>query len=250
MKTTLLLDADVVVYNIAHRSEEKFDWGDVVSVHMDDEAVWQEKIHKLVEGYMEQLWADDVIVCLSDDANPNWRLRVLDTYKATRDHSHRPELWVPVRNYLATAWLSVCWPTLEGDDVLGILATGDYVSGRKVVVSIDKDLRTIPGELFNPNKPERGIEVIDPWTAQLFHAFQVLAGDAVDNYTGCPGVGPIQAEEALEGAISPEDLWDRVVAVYEAEGLDEFDAAIQAAVSRILHATDYDFSTQEVLLCP
>ena len=39
-------------------------------------------------------------------------------------------------------------PYLEGDDCLGILATSDIIKGDKLVVSKDKDLKTIPAQHY------------------------------------------------------------------------------------------------------
>jgi len=87
---------------------------------------------------------------------------------------------------------------------------------------------------------------------------QVLTGDTVDNYKGCPGIGPKKADEflmpvheALLGLTVEEHLaalWVTVTMVYESKGFTAEDALIQARCARILRHGDYNFTTEEVTL--
>jgi DNA polymerase-1 len=45
-----------------------------------------------------------------------------------------------------------------------------------------------------------------------------------------------------------DDLWAAVVSHYEAAGLTEEDALVQARVARILHRSDYDMDKKEPIL--
>jgi DNA polymerase-1 len=137
------------------------------------------------------------------------------------------------------------WPTLEGDDVCGILATEPY-KGKRTVASIDKDLANIPGTLFNPRT--EATHQITEESARIWHLMQTLTGDPTDGYKGCPGIGEIKAAKLLgEHGLS----WSAVVYAYESKGLTEADALVQARVARILRHTDYNRDTGEVTLwCP
>lgn len=129
-------------------------------------------------------------------------------------------------------------PTLEGDDVLGILATSSkIVKGEKVIVTIDKDLKTIPGLHYNTNKPELGVYTITEEEADYWHLFQTLTGDPSDGYSGCPGIGPKKAQELL--AESPS--WETVERAFEKVGLGKAQAKVQAQMARILRAQDWNF---------
>ena len=59
-------------------------------------------------------------------------------------------------DWVEEAYPSLRKPSLEADDVLGILATKpDNIGGKVVVVSDDKDLKTIPCVLFRPSREEK-----------------------------------------------------------------------------------------------
>ena len=78
---------------------------------------------------------------------------------------------------------------------------------------------------------------------------QCLIGDSSDNYTGCPGVGKVGAEKLLKDyRHDPVAMWGIVVQRYEKAGLSEDEALIQAQVSRICRASDYNFTTQSPIL--
>ena len=89
-----------------------------------------------------------------------------------------------IREWMRTEFRTFHRPSLEGDDVMGILATSDkIIRGEKVIVSIDKDMKTIPGLVFNPSRDNepRGVSVGE---ANYWHLFQALTGDQVDGYAG------------------------------------------------------------------
>jgi len=143
-------------------------------------------------------------------------------------------------------WESYQRPGLEGDDILGILATHPKaIRGQKIIVSIDKDMKTIPGYVWNPDKDDEPI-FYSTEEADYWHLYQTLTGDTTDGYPGLPGCGPKGAEKVLE-----DPSWEAVVAAYEKKGLTEEDALVQARCARILRATDYDYAKKEVKLwCP
>ena len=129
---------------------------------------------------------------------------------------------------------------LEADDTLGILATNGECS-RNIIVSVDKDMLTIPCEYYNMDKEVT--ETVDTKLADYMHLYQTLVGDSTDNYKGCPGVGPKKAADILK-----IPSWSRVVTAFEKAGLTSDDALVQARVARILRANEYNFDTGEVIL--
>jgi DNA polymerase-1 len=140
-------------------------------------------------------------------------------------------------------------PGLEADDCLGILATGEVAGfmGDKVVCSIDKDMLSFPCNLYNWNHPELGVQVIYESDANRAFYSQILTGDAVDGYPGCPGVGPVRAKKLLADA-DIDSAWGIIVKAYEKKGLTEKDALIQARVARILRSEDYNFVNKTPIL--
>jgi DNA polymerase-1 len=273
MNTTLLLDADIVAFKIASVSQKVYQFPDCEPTLVADE--WHEvetRIHEAVRKITSFLDTQDVIVCLSCPTAENWRLGVLPTYKANRDYSKRPVHLAAVKDYMEANWPSYRRPTLEADDIMGILSTSR--PGKNIIVSEDKDLKTVPGWLFNPAKDTKP-RLITPEVADRWHMYQTIVGDATDNYAGCPGAGPDAALLCLDefaawtsweyefirgkrkgeretrwGTFDAPDMapWDRLVTLFARHGLTEEDALVQARVSRILRASDYDFNQRKVIL--
>jgi 5'-3' exonuclease len=146
-------------------------------------------------------------------------------------------------------------PSLEADDVLGILATHPpFLRGRKVIiVTTDKDLRQIPGFHLNPDKLDAGIYKITEVEGNRFHLYQTLVGDSTDGYPGCPGIGPVKANRILNELSTREEkegfrvecAWTRVKHTFLNKGLTEENALLQARLARILRAKDWDFKKKE-----
>jgi len=251
--TTLLIDADIVAYRTAAASERPHNWGDGVwSLTCHEEDITQ-AFDQTVEYYAEQLEADRVILCFSDPKQ-NWRRSLFPAYKSNRRDQRRPMLlnWLR-QTYIPDRYETYQRQTLEADDVMGVLATSKkLVSGNKIVVSEDKDMRTIPCQLVSPrHAADEGltladaVEKITEDEADYNHLTQSLTGDTVDGYPGCKGVGPVAAKRLLSE--SGEDRWQAIVTAYEKTGATAEDALIQAQIARICRASDFNFKTKKVI---
>ncbi|EQB10412.1 hypothetical protein L284_17115 [Novosphingobium lindaniclasticum LE124] len=216
-----------------------------------------------LDALVEQLDATDLIICLSDDFS-NWRKDIYPLYKTNRAATVRPEHLYDMKDWLAETYPTDRRPRLEADDVMGILSTEPH-KGERIIVSADKDMQTVPGLLFNPNK-DQFVREIEPAEAERFMLWQAICGDQTDGYHGCPGAGPAAADKLLAGIgwepfvhvfkSGPRkgveekrwrevDLgcrWAAIVSAYEKAGLTETDAVVQVNVARILKAQDMDGS--------
>ena len=237
----LLVDGDILLYQFAFANEFILKWSELVESKCirPERAIFE--VDNFIAGLVEMTKCDDHLICLSDERN--FRYTVLDSYKYNRP-SERPELYSIIKKHFFEAHPVKTVSFLEADDVMGILST--RYPGKFIVASIDKDMRTVPGLLYNWNN--KATETIKPEEADWFWMYQTLTGDTVDGYKGCPGIGPVKAKTILGDADTLEVMWPRVVETYEAKGLTEDDALIQARLARILRATDYDFKKKEVIL--
>jgi DNA polymerase-1 len=248
-EVTLLLDSDIVAFKYASTNQTKFNWGDGVEseyVNEDFEAICRD-VDACLKGYLEVTKADKLIVCLSDP-DVNWRNSVLPSYKGNRDPNAKPKLLKRIKDYMASYYPSYLKSTLEADDCMGILSTHPkLLAGKKIIVSEDKDMKTIPGWLYNPRKDTKP-RLVSTLEANLYHMRQTLTGDPTDFYKGCPGAGDKAFDKLLIDWVEGDwyDLWKRVVSVYESKGLSEYDALIQARVARICRHTEYNFNKGEV----
>jgi DNA polymerase-1 len=240
-RLTLLIDGDVVAYKAAAAVETEIDWGDDLwTLHSDlDET--KVIVQNQIEAWAERFNADRVVFAFSD--SHNFRKDIYPLYKANRKGKRKPVAYKQLVSWATETWPTYVRPGLEGDDVLGILSTSETIlRGTKIIISVDKDFKTIPGYFFNPDKDTQPV-FSHSAEADYMHLYQTLTGDATDGYPGLPGCGPKGAEKVLE-----EPTWAAVVAAYEKKGLTEEDALIQARCARILRAEDYDFTKKEVKL--
>lgn len=250
-----LIDADILAYQAAATAEQAYDWGDGMwTLHVfeaDAIAAFESSLARI----KEKVEADEILLVFSD--RNNWRKTVLPTYKSNRVKVRKPMLLSFLRAY-ATERYPVKWMNeLEGDDVLGIIATDPARTDDLIICSLDKDFKTIPGNHYNFGKDE--FFTITEKEADYWHMLQTLTGDATDGYSGCPGCGPKTAEKILKEAYAEaypkftDDqakmiMWDHVVAAYEKAGLGYYEAIIQAQVARICRYQDYDHDNLKVKL--
>ena len=275
----LLIDADFLAFQAAANATRVVEWDDGVLT------TWA-NMEDCINAFMSSLealtsrnrrWSTaKVIMCFTDDHN--WRKDILPSYKANRSGVGKGK---PVAYWKLVEWVHEnfeCFrrPGLEGDDCMGILSTKPSLVGctHTVIVSPDKDFKTIPGEFFWMTTGEN--LVITDEQADYWHMYQTLMGDSTDGYAGCPGVGPTSAAEFLaEPYIAyqatkvlksgprkgqeetywtsrpleeGEDLWDGIVSLFNKAGLTEEDALVQARVARILRASDFDFKAKTPIL--
>lgn len=240
-----LLDSDIVAYQVTASDEDKVDWGDgegIDQIAGDIEGV-KDRIDAVIAELKARLKLDDMVICLSCSTADNFRLTVDPTYKGNRANVVRPLHLVAAKLHMEDQYWSYRKPNLEADDVMGILSTHPkLVKGRKLIISEDKDMQTIPGWLFNPRRDVRP-RMISVMEADQFHLYQTLIGDTTDGYKGCPGIGPGKANKAFTATGAN---FATVVRVYmeklKLEYQPAFDMAlVQARLARILRATDYDF---------
>ena len=262
MSLTLLIDADVLRYLLAFKNTKHYRFDDdeeSIEVTSPDKA--KAELEDYIEDLCTTLGATDFLLPLSGSVN--FRKSFFPTYKANRVTKPKPSLWYEVDGFLRELWSDriIEREGLEGDDILGLLATQPKPKrcpGKRIIVSIDKDMATVPGRLYNPNKPSMGVRTISQHDADLWWMKQTLMGDATDNYPGCSGIGPKKADQLLNPiheALLDGDaddhltaLWNAVVDTFESKGFTAADALTQARCARILRHGDYNFKTNEVNL--
>ena len=75
------------------------------------------------------------------------------------------------------------WPDMEADDALGIYAT--WQPGN-TIVSPDKDMRQIPGELFDLTNP---VQTITKEEGDRWHYVQTMQETQPTDTSGVPSIG-------------------------------------------------------------
>ena len=239
MAKRAFIDADMPLYSVAFSVEEAVDWGDDLWTLHADLGQARDLFDLWVDTVKTDLKVKEVVLCLSD--KQNWRKDLYPEYKANRSRNRKPVVFRPLRDWIITRYKAKVVPDLEADDLLGINAN----KSTNILVSGDKDLRTVPGLHYNPDRADKGVVRIIEDEGRYNHMMQTLTGDAVDNFKGCPGVGPKAAQKVLAD-LSPDEYWPAVVARYEKAGLTEEDALLQARLAFIL--TKPYYKRKEVIL--
>ncbi len=256
-RRTAVIDADSILYEVAFASEVRIDDNEYLPLCDEDQAFAQ--VVYQFEALCEEADCDRALVCLSDPKR-NFRKLIYPAYKSNRSGMRRPALLDTLRTKTMQedrgfGKLMIGW--LEADDVCGIsyglLAEQGMPS---VIVSSDKDLYSIPCELYNPRPnafsgSRQAVQTVTEAEADRFHLVQTLTGDRVDGYPGCPKVGFVGANKALAGYndggdMSGAEAWKIVVKLYEDKGLTEQDALVQARLARILRSCDWDVEKKKV----
>lgn len=237
----LLIDADITAFSSATRAEEEIQWDeDTWTIHSDLNRA-KESFDYLLNQYKEQTGEKEFKLCFT--GTENFRKVLNPTYKANRK-GRKPVGYSALKAWAMETYPSFCKPTLEADDCMGILAT--KFPGKTIIVTMDKDLLTIPGKMYKLNVDGTGEwHTTDEKEAHYRFLLQSMTGDATDGYSGIPGVGPKKAEELLKkhGAV-----WKTVEDAYIKAGLTAEDALLNARMAYILRQENWDFDNEQVKL--
>jgi DNA polymerase-1 len=239
---TLLLDGDVFLFRAATLSEYVARYSDEIHVLEGNLSQAMAKLDGAVTYIQKKLEASHILFCMSDPG-VYWRRDIYPQYKTNRAKVRKPLLLPDLREAASEMWETKMKPRLEADDVMGVLATHPkLIEGEKIIVSVDKDMLTVPGQVYNDGKGT--LHTVTEEEAHYNHMYQTLSGDATDGYPGCPGVGPVKAEKILAKGTD----WPAIVEAFTKARLGEEAALVQARIARICQASDYNFETNKVIL--
>ena len=230
----LLIDADFIVYKNCAAVETEVDFGDdvilVTSNFSEALAATNRELTRIKNKFGT---FSEMILFFSDSIN--FRKKILESYKGHRNRK-KPCGYKRVINALRKEYKVIIKPSLEADDSMGVYST-KYPGN--CIVSPDKDMRQIPGQLYNLDE----VFTVSKEDGAKWHLIQALAGDQTDGYSGVPGIGVKRATSLFE-----EDgySWKTVTKAFTDKGMTEYDAITNARLARILTADDYDFKNK----CP
>jgi 5'-3' exonuclease len=161
-----------------------------------------------------------LVACWDDDWRPQWRVDLLESYKAHRvaadGAEDEPEALGPqvgiIADVLAALGIArVGAPGFEADDVMATLARRHAARGEAVeVVTGDRDLIQLVDDaagirLLYTGRGIRRVEVLDEAAVLAAHGVRpqqytdlaILRGDASDGLPGVPGIGSKTAASLL-----------------------------------------------------
>ena len=170
---------------------------------------------------LEQTSAQHVAVAFDESLTSSYRNEIYPAYKANRDPApvelKRQFQWA---RSIAESMGLRCFgdPRFEADDLIGTLAVHWRARGHAIcVVTSDKDLAQLVHEGdhwwdFSRNQRLGSSQLSEKFgvTPEQMADFLALAGDAVDNIPGIPGVGPKSACALLRHFGNLDALYARV----------------------------------------
>lgn len=164
---------------------------------------------RFLGDFMEKVNPEHVAVLFDESLSKSFRTEIYPAYKANRDPA--PEelkrQFKQCRRFAGSLGvLAIGSPRYEADDLIGTLVThGRRVNRPSTIVSRDKDLAQLVSkddvfwDFSGRGKIRyhevRGIFGVHP---EQIADFLALAGDAVDNIKGVPGIGKKTAAVLLE----------------------------------------------------
>ena len=181
---------------------------------------------RFIGDFMEQVRPEYIAVLFDESLSKSFRCEIYPEYKANREPAP-PELkrqFEQCRRFTKAMGLMSCGqPGYEADDLIGTLVESGRKSGiPSTIVTRDKDLAQLltKRDIFwdfsgkGKIKYEQVPEVFGVWPEQIAD-FLALAGDAVDNIPGVPGIGKKTAAALLQHFGSLEKIYASLDTVHE-----------------------------------
>ena len=242
MRKLIFIDGDIVLHKACFASEMEIYWGDGDWTLSMNEEQAKTIAREMLEDIRLACSAKKSTLRICFSNGKSFRKEIYPEYKGNRKNQRKPLGMRGIKRWLSHEYKSIQYDYLEADDVMGIHMTkpGKQI---KIGVSIDKDMKTIPGTHYNPDTGE-SFEITEAEADYNFYT-QVLTGDSTDNYPGCPGVGPKTAEKILS-KYDPDDYQTAICETYRKNNVDN--QLQMARLARILRWEDFDFPSKSPLL--
>ena len=140
----LLIDADFIVYKCCAACETEIDYGEDVILVTSNFSEAYSAVKREISNIQMQFGSFAKPTLFFSDSK-NFRKKIFPDYKGHRNRK-KPCGYKRVISGLKIEYDVIVMPQLEADDAMGIFAT--KFEGN-IIVSPDKDMRQIPGKLYN-----------------------------------------------------------------------------------------------------
>jgi DNA polymerase-1 len=233
--TIALIDADILVYRVGFASEDQ------------PSGIALARLRETFGGILRSLDLQDYVAFLTSTDHSNFRYRIFPEYKANRKQP-KPIHYDLLRAALEEDYGAKVIYGKEADDAIGI--ENAKREGDAVVVSIDKDLKQLPGKHYNFVKgllftvtPEEGLK---------YFYNQLLMGDRTDNIPGLTGIGEKKAAAALARAGVEEHMFQIAREMYKKEFPDTWESEMlrNGQLLKILQKDDELWAFPDVDVTP
>lgn len=279
MSQMILIDGDILVYRIAYSTEtpiyvvgggiyirsgyaKRIGEQKGLPVKKRINVGSERELRKKLDLSLNQMFTDleshnykMYITASKVDGNFRSKVGTLMPYKGNRSESIKPVHYKRLREILVSEYGAIVVEGQEADDALAIeqtniyKATGSYENS--IIATIDKDLRTVPGQHYH--FVNRHISIVDEDTAKKNFCLQLLVGDATDNIPGLTKLLKLSGREEESKQLSyrhyikkyeeataeytPQQCFDYVVGMYEGMG---YGAKEIYEIGNLLHLRRYE----------
>lgn len=225
-----IIDADTYIYKAALTCNELIEIQDGIyyECYKIDNA---RKFLQQVANDLPNKVGCDEYVFVTGGIGKNFRYIVNPNYKSNRKKQAKPIMLDKVREMCFNEFPMVYIPCLEADDTCRILLEENKDN---VVVSVDKDLRTFSGKIYDSY--HNIMKYISPQQAEANFKRQLLIGDKTDGYDGIPRIGKATADKLLLSGITIDDIVEK----YIEAGLSIEDFKRTYNCAKILGKDDYN----------
>lgn len=187
-----LLDGDIFMYRVGYSTEE------------EEEGIAAARIDTMLTDTLAEVSATEYKIFITCPSN--FRKSIYTEYKANRTQP-KPRHLQFLKDHLISKWGAIVAEGMEADDYLTI-----FSNESSIIVTIDKDLKQMPGNHYNFVKKE--FSVVNELEGLLTFYTQFLVGDAADNIKGIAKVGPVGAGKYLNHLTSEQELFNKVREIY------------------------------------
>lgn len=210
-------------------------------------------VNEFILSLLDQFKTTKYKIYLSPPTESLFRSRITSEYKAHRKHLKKPILYESIRKYLIEEHGAEVGVDQEADDCIGIAANENTI-----IVTIDKDLRMIPGLYYNfVTKTLYTISELGQLTLEnnkltgdglkWFYA-QLLLGDPTDNIKGIHGFGPKKTYKLLNSCLDMNDLLKVVTIEYMRTYKTDFEEALRNTIDLVwIRRKSHEYKSDELM---
>ena len=231
-----IVDVESLIYKAATASEQ-------LLPDINHEGIYcQAYCMDNVKEFFNTLFNDIAGVTGDDDfifvfgSEHNYRKVLNPDYKAHRVEQRKHPMLGIVKKYIIEKYNTTFTDWLEADDVCRILYENNPF--KNTIISIDKDLRTFPVKLLNPDRMDDGIVKITPEQADYNFATQLIMGDKTDGYGGVSGYGEAKTRRLLDSCKDKLTV-DKVKELFLGAGGNTLDFIHTYNMAHIIGRNDY-----------
>lgn len=258
MVKTLLLDADIILYEVSFAAEAYWKYlhaerGEEVVVPPPWEVV-EDMLETRIPEIVNESGAEGEPILFFTGKN-NFRERIATTFIYKAERPPKPYHYANIKAYLKSRYEFYEEDGLEADDLIGVFLTWKpdvYICGSR-----DKDLKQIPGWHYGwevNKQPAFGPELVDEigrlelspdtknrkllGTGAKFLHLQMLMGDRVDTIPGLPNIGKVKAFKLINPCTTIDEMEQAVLEAYRRVYGDEAETRM-IEVGRMVYMTRY-----------